>query len=165
MSNSSAVKQTSKAAKRTTKGSAGKSQALFSDDERAAMKEYVKELKTAKRRGKASREDGERDVLEKIAEMQPQDRAMAERVHAIVTETAPDLVPRTWYGMPAYAHNGDVLCFFQSGQKFKSRYATLGFQDAAKLDDGDFWPTSYALKSLTAAVEDKIAKLVKRAAS
>lgn len=165
MSDSSAVKQTSKTAKRSTKGNARKSQALFSDDERAAMKEYVKELKTAKRRGKASREDGERDVLEKIAEMQPQDRAMAERVHAIVTETAPELVPRTWYGMPAYAHNGDVLCFFQSGQKFKSRYATLGFSDKANLDDGAMWPTGFALSEVTPEVEKRIASLVKQATS
>lgn len=136
-------------------------------EERAAMKERVQELKAEPRRGsgKKGKAEGERDVLAKIAEMPASDRAMAERIHAIVKEAAPQLSPRTWYGMPAYAKDGQVVCFFQSGQKFKSRYATLGFQDAAKLDDGDFWPTSYALKSLTAAVEDKIAKLVKRAAS
>jgi uncharacterized protein YdhG (YjbR/CyaY superfamily) len=131
----------------------------FTDEERTAMRERAKELKAAK--GKA---DGERDVLAKIAEMPTSDRAMAERLHAIVKDTAPDLSPRTWYGMPAYADgDGKVVCFFQSAQKFKSRYATLGFSDKANLDQGAMWPTSFALKELTAAEEKKIAALVKKA--
>jgi uncharacterized protein YdhG (YjbR/CyaY superfamily) len=131
----------------------------FTDEERTAMRERAKELKAAK--GKA---DGERDVLAKIAEMPTSDRAMAERLHAIVKDTAPDLSPRTWYGMPAYANgDGKVVCFFQSAQKFKSRYATLGFSDKANLDQGAMWPTSFALKELTAAEEKKIAALVKNA--
>ena len=131
----------------------------FTDEERNAMRERAKELKAAK--GKA---DGERDVLAKIAEMPTSDRAIAERLHAIVKDTAPDLSPRTWYGMPAYANgDGKVVCFFQSAQKFKSRYATLGFSDKANLDQGAMWPTSFALKELTAAEEKKIAALVKKA--
>ena len=131
----------------------------FTDEERTAMRERAKELKAAK--GKA---DGERDVLAKIAEMPTSDRAMAERLHAIVKASAPDLSPRTWYGMPAYANgDGKVVCFFQSAQKFKSRYATLGFSDKANLDQGAMWPTSFALKELTAAEEKKIAALVKKA--
>jgi len=136
----------------------------FSDDERAAMKERARELKAAAK-GKATREEGERDVLAKIAEMPEPDRGMAERVHAIVTATAPDLVPRTWYGMPAYSKDGDVLCFFQAASKFKARYAMFGFSDKANLDDGAMWPTYYALSKLSAAEEKKIAALVKQAAS
>src|SRR3954471_4485763 len=120
----------------------------FTDEERAAMKEAARERKAA--RGKA---DGEKDVLAKIAEMPKEDREKAERIHAIVKDSAPDLAPRTWYGMPAYANNGKVVCFFQSAQKFKSRYATLGFSDTAKLDQGAMWPTGFALKELGAAEE------------
>ncbi|HEX8122047.1 MAG TPA: DUF1801 domain-containing protein [Solirubrobacteraceae bacterium] len=131
----------------------------FTDDERAAMKERAQELK---REGKG---DGESDVLAKIAEMPDTDRAMAERLHALVKETAPELTSRTWYGMPAYAKDGKVVCFFQSAHKFKARYAMLGFSDKANLDDGNMWPAYYALKELTAAEEKKIAALVKRAVS
>jgi uncharacterized protein YdhG (YjbR/CyaY superfamily) len=139
---------------------AGKASKGFTAEERAAMKERAKEAKAAARGGKA---DGESDVLAKIAEMPGPDRAKAERLHAIVTASAPDLSPRTWYGMPAYAKDGKVVCFFQSAQKFKSRYATLGFSDEANLDRGAMWPTAFALKDLTAAEEKKIAALVKRA--
>jgi uncharacterized protein YdhG (YjbR/CyaY superfamily) len=136
----------------------------FTDEERAAMRERAQEVKAPARRGsRASKADGESDVLAKIAEMPKQDRAMAERLHAIVKESAPDLSPRTWYGMPAYAKDGKVVCFFQSAQKFKTRYATLGFSDKANLDKGDMWPTSFALKELTAAEEKKIGALVKKA--
>ena len=136
----------------------------FSDEERAAMKERAKEVKTAARRGKrASKADGERDVLSKIAEMPEPDRAMGERLHAIITAAAPALSPRLWYGMPAYAKDGKVVCFFQSAEKFKSRYATLGFSDTANLDDGTMWPTAFALTELTAADEARIAALVKKA--
>jgi uncharacterized protein YdhG (YjbR/CyaY superfamily) len=134
---------------------------LLSNEERAAMKETLKE----RRRALSGEADGEADVLAKIAEMPEPDRGMAKRLHAVIKASAPALAPKTWYGMPAYAKDGKVVCFFQSGQKFKSRYATLGFQDAANLDDGDIWPTSFALQRLTAAVEDEIGKLVKRAAS
>jgi uncharacterized protein YdhG (YjbR/CyaY superfamily) len=126
------------------------------------MKERARELK-AETRQKKSREDGERDVLAKIAEMPKPDRAMAERLHAIVKASAPALMPRTWYGMPAYAKDGKVVCFFQSAHKFKSRYATLGFNDEANLDRGAMWPTAFALKELTAAEEARIAALVKKA--
>ena len=128
------------------------------------MKERAQELKAA-RRGRAGKADGESDVLAKIAEMPEPDRAMAERIHAIVKASAPDLAPKTWYGMPAYAKDGKVVCFFQSAQKFKARYATLGFNDAANLDDGTMWPTAFALTKLTAADEARIAALVKKAAS
>jgi uncharacterized protein YdhG (YjbR/CyaY superfamily) len=128
----------------------------FTAEERAAMRERAKERKAAKG-------DGEGDVLAKIAEMKGSDRALAERVHAIVTASAPGLSPRTWYGMPAYAKDGKVVCFFQSAQKFKTRYATLGFSDKANLDDGAMWPTAFALQELTAAVEARIKKLVKMA--
>src|SRR6266849_4398583 len=131
---------------------------LLSDEERAAMKETLKE----RRRALSGEADGESDVLAKIAEMSEPDRDMAKRLHAVIKASAPTLSPKTWYGMPAYAKDGKVVCFFQSGQKFKSRYATFGFQDAANLDDGDIWPTSFALRRLTAAVEEKIGKLVKR---
>jgi uncharacterized protein YdhG (YjbR/CyaY superfamily) len=136
----------------------------FTDEERAAMKERVRELKAAASRGpRASKPDGESDVLAKIAEMLPADRAMAERLHTIIKASAPALAPRTWYGMPAYAKDGNVLCFFRSAQKFKTRYATFGFSDKANLDEGDMWPTDFALKKLTAADEARIGALVKRA--
>lgn len=128
----------------------------FTSDERAAMKERVRELK-------ASEADGESDLLAKVAEMKEPDRSMAKRVHAIVTASAPGLQPKTWYGMPAYAKDGKVVCFFQSAAKFKSRYATFGFSDTAKLDEGAMWPTSYALKELTATEEAKLVALVKKA--
>jgi uncharacterized protein YdhG (YjbR/CyaY superfamily) len=130
----------------------------FSDDERAAMKERARELKA----GKA---DGETMLLEKIAEMKGNDRAMAERIHAIVKASAPSLQPKTWYGMPAYARDGKVICFFQAAGKFKARYATFGFNDEARLDEGNMWPASFALKELTPAEEEKIAALVKKAVS
>jgi uncharacterized protein YdhG (YjbR/CyaY superfamily) len=139
-----------KPAKKASKG--------FTAEERAAMKERARELKAEQ-----AKADGESDVLAKIAEMPEQDRAMAERLHAIVTDGAPDLSPRTWYGMPAYAKDGKVLCFFQSAQKFKTRYATFGFSDKANLDEGAMWPTSFALKGLTAAEEKKIRALLKKA--
>jgi len=132
----------------------------FTAEERAAMKERAKELKAEK-----SKADGESDVLAKIAEMPKADRAMAKRIHAIVKASAPDLTPRTWYGMPAYAKDGKVVCFFKSASKFKSRYATFGFNDPANLDDGAMWATSFALKKLTAADERKIGALVKKAVS
>jgi uncharacterized protein YdhG (YjbR/CyaY superfamily) len=138
----------------------------FTDEERAAMRERAQEVKTTARRGsRAGKADGESDVLAKIAEMPKQDRAMAARLHAIIKASAPDLSPRTWYGMPAYAKDGKVVCFFQSAQKFKTRYATLGFSDRANLDAGAMWPTAFALKELTAAEEKKIAALVKKAVS
>lgn len=133
---------------------------ILTADEKAAMRELVRERKAAQ--GKV---DGEADVLAKIAEMQPADRAMAERLHALIKATAPDLASRTWYGMPAYTRNGKVVCFFKAASKFESRYATFGFEEAASLDDGEMWPTSYALKELTAAGEAKLAALVKKAAS
>ena len=136
----------------------------FTDAEKAAMKERARELK-AEARASKDRAAGESDVLGKIAEMQEPDRAMAKRLHAIIKATAPELSPRTWYGMPAYAKDGKVLCFFQSAEKLKSRYATLGFSDTANLDDGAMWPTSYALKKLTKTEEKKIAALVKQAVS
>jgi uncharacterized protein YdhG (YjbR/CyaY superfamily) len=130
----------------------------FTAEERAAMRERAREMK-------AGTADGESDVLEKIAEMAEPDRAMAERVHAVIKASAPDLSPRTWYGMPAYAKDGSVVCFFQSAQKFKARYATLGFSDKANLDEGAMWPTSFALTELTAAEEERIAALVEQAVS
>jgi uncharacterized protein YdhG (YjbR/CyaY superfamily) len=138
----------------------------FTAEERAAMKERAQELKAEARRGRGGgKADGEADLLAKIAEMQGPDRDMAERLHAIITASAPSLSPKTWYGMPAYAKDGKVVCFFQSAEKFKARYATFGFNDAANLDDGDMWPTSFALKALTAAEESRIAALVKQAVS
>jgi uncharacterized protein YdhG (YjbR/CyaY superfamily) len=157
-----AKKGTQKSAKGTT--ASKKKSKGFTDEERAAMKERAQELK-AEARASKDRAAGERAVLAKIAEMQGPDRAMAERVHAIVEASAPALSPKTWYGMPAYAKDGKVICFFQSAQKFKSRYATFGFSDDANLDDGDMWPTSFALKELTAAEEAKIGALVKKAVS
>ena len=138
----------------------------FTDEERAAIKERSQELKTEARRGpRAAKADGESDVFAKIAEMPETDRAMAERLHAIVKASAPDLSPKTWYGMPAYAKDGKVVCFFQSAEKFKSRYATFGFSDEANLDEGAMWPTAFALTKLTAADETRIAALVKKAVS
>jgi uncharacterized protein YdhG (YjbR/CyaY superfamily) len=142
----------------------GKASAGFTEDERAAMRERAKELKAAGRRGsRAGKADGESDVLAKIAEMPEPDRAMAERLHALIKASAPALSPRTWYGMPAYAKDGNVVCFFQSAQKFKTRYATLGFSDSANLDEGDMWPTAFALKEMTAAEEARIGELVRKA--
>jgi uncharacterized protein YdhG (YjbR/CyaY superfamily) len=138
----------------------------FTDEERAAMKARAKELKTSARRGpRAAKADGESDVLASIAEMPESDRVMAERVHAIVKASAPALSPRTWYGMPAYAKDGNVLCFFRSAAKFKTRYATFGFSDKANLDEGGMWPTDFAVKELTADVEARISALVKKAVS
>ncbi len=134
----------------------------FTAEERAAMKERAREMKAEERRG-ADRAAGEKDLLEKIAEMPQPDRSMGTRIHEIVTATAPDLMPKTWYGMPAYARDGQVVCFFQSATKFNARYATFGFNDAAKLDQGSMWPTSFALTKLTAADETAIAALVKKA--
>jgi uncharacterized protein YdhG (YjbR/CyaY superfamily) len=151
-------KAAQKSAKSTT-ATAKKSQG-FSDEERAAMKERAQELKAAERNA-----DGESALLAKIAEMPGPDRAMAKRLHAIIKASAPTLSPKTWYGMPAYARDGKVVCFFQSADKFKSRYATLGFSDVANLDDGDMWPTTFALKELTAAEEARIGALVKKAVS
>ena len=153
---------TQRASKRTTdKASKG-----FTDEERAAMRERAQALKAAARRGpRAGKADGESDVLAKIAEMPQPDRAMAERLHAIIKASAPALSPRTWYGMPAYAKDGKVVCFFQSAQKFKTRYATFGFSDKANLDEGAMWPTAFALKELTATEEARIGALVKRAVS
>jgi uncharacterized protein YdhG (YjbR/CyaY superfamily) len=148
------MNDTKKPARRTT----GKASKGFTDEERAAMRERAREVKA----GKA---DGEGDVLAKIAEMPKADRAMAKRLHAVIKASAPDLSPRTWYGMPAYAKDGKVVCFFQSAQKFKTRYATLGFSDRANLDKGAMWPTAFALKELTAAEEKKIGALVKKAVS
>ncbi|TYB42087.1 iron chaperone [Actinomadura chibensis] len=137
----------------------------FTADERAAMKEHARELKkTARRAPGRAGADGERDVRAKIAEMAAADRVLAERVHEIVRAAAPHLVPKLWYGMPAYAKDGKVLCFFQPAQKFKSRYATLGFNDAASLDDGAMWPTAFALTAPTAETEARIGAMVKQAA-
>jgi uncharacterized protein YdhG (YjbR/CyaY superfamily) len=157
-------------AKKGTKTSAwtskGESYEGFTDEERAAMQERARELKAEARRGpRAKKTDGESDVLAKIAEMPEPDRSMAARIHEIVKASAPMLSPRTWYGMPAYARDGKVLCFFQSADKFKSRYATLGFDDSANLDEGAMWPTSFALKDLTSVEEASIAALVKKAVS
>jgi uncharacterized protein YdhG (YjbR/CyaY superfamily) len=157
-------KATQKSAKSTT--AIDKRSEGFSDEERAAMKGRVQELKAAARRApRAGKADGESDVLAKIAEMPKPDRAMAERLHAVIKASAPALSPRTWYGMPAYAKDGNIVCFFQSAQKFKTRYATLGFSDKANLDQGAMWPTSFALTELTAAEEARIGALVKRAVS
>ena len=141
-----------------------KKSTVFTDEERSAMKERAKEMKAAAR-ANSGKTDGESAVLAKIAEMPESDRAMAERLHAIIKASAPVLSPRTWYGMPAYAKDGNVVCFFQSAQKFKTRYATLGFSDKANLDEDDMWPTAFALKQLSGAEEAKIAALVKKAVS
>ena len=140
----------------------------FTDEERAAMKERAQELKAEARRGpraKKNKADGESDVLAKIAEMPEPDRAMAKRLHAIIKASAPALSPKTWYGMPAYAKDGKVVCFFQSAQKFNTRYATFGFSDTANLDEGALWPVAFALKELTATEEARISALVKKAVS
>jgi uncharacterized protein YdhG (YjbR/CyaY superfamily) len=141
---------------KSNKSTAGKASGGFTAEERAAMKERAKELKA---------NAGESELLAKIAEMPESDRVMAERIHAIIKAAAPDLSPRTWYGMPAYARDGNVVCFFRAAEKFKSRYATLGFSDKAKLDDGTMWPTDFALTRLTPADEARITELVKRAVS
>jgi uncharacterized protein YdhG (YjbR/CyaY superfamily) len=146
-----------KATKKPAKATKG-----FTDEERAAVRERVQEQRARPGTGKA---DGERDVLAKIAAMPAPDRAMAERLHAIITASAPALSPKTWYGMPAYAKDGKIVCFFQPAEKFKTRYATLGFNDSARLDDGGLWPVAFALKELTAAEEEKIAALVQKAVS
>ena len=152
-----------KSAKSTS--ASDKTSKVFTDEERSAMKERAKEQKAAARRGpRAGEADGESEVLAKIAEMPGPDRAMAERLHAIVSETAPHLVPRTWYGMPAYTRDGKVVCFFKNAAKFGTRYATFGFEEAAQLDEGTMWPTSYAITRLTKADEARIAALVKQAA-
>jgi uncharacterized protein YdhG (YjbR/CyaY superfamily) len=156
------MKDTQKSAKSTS--ATDKSSSALTEEELAALKETVQERKAAARRGKrADKADGERDVLAKIAEMPEPDRALAERIHSIVKASAPILEPRTWYGMPAYAKEGKVVCFFTAAAKFKSRYATFGFEEAANLDDGNMWPTSFALKELTTAEEARIAELVKKA--
>ena len=151
--------ETKKSAKRTEETES------WTDAERAAIQERARELKSAKRQGRGAKADPEREVLAKIAEMPPPDRAMGERFHAIVRATAPDLTPRLWYGMPAYAKEGKLVCFFQAAAKFKARYATFGFEEAANLDDGSMWPTAFALKEMDAAAEARIAELVKRAVS
>ena len=151
------MNDTQKSAKSTAK--------VFTDEERDAMKERAKEQKAAARRPRADKADGESEVLAKIAEMPKSDRAMAERIHAVIKASAPALSPRTWYGMPAYAKDGKVICFFTPAQKFKSRYASFGFNDDAKLDEGAMWPTSWALTKLTPADEAKIGALVKKAVS
>jgi uncharacterized protein YdhG (YjbR/CyaY superfamily) len=152
MAEKNTAKKTTGSAKRTTPAKG------FTADERAAMKERAQELKA-----EAAKADGESALLAKIAEMPKADRVLAERCHAIVTASAPDLAPKTWYGMPAYAKDGKIVCFFKSADKFKSRYATFGFEESANLDDGAMWPTSFALTELTAADEKKIAALVKKA--
>ena len=157
----SAKKATQKTAKSTT--AAAKTSKGFTDDEKAAMKARAQELKAAARADK-DKAAGETDLLEKIAALREPDRAMARRLHAIITASAPALTPKTWYGMPAYAHpDGKIVCFFKPAQKFNARYATLGFNDAANLDDGAMWPTEYALHELTAAAEARISALVKKA--
>src|SRR2546427_5469720 len=157
-------KDTQKSAKSTT--AINKKFTGFMDEERAAMKERVQELKTSADRGpRADKADGESAVLAKIAEMREPDRAMAKRIHAIIKASAPALSPRTWYGMPAYAKDGEVLCFFQPAQKFKTRYSTLGFSDAANLDEGAMWPVVFALKELKATEEARISALVRKAVS
>ena len=159
------MKDTKRSAKSIT--ATDKSSSALTQEELAALKETVKERKTAARRGKgADKADGERDVLAKIAEMPAPDRSMAERIHKLVKASAPELSPRTWYGMPAYANkDGKVVCFFTAADKFKSRYASFGFEESANLDDGNMWPTAFALTKLTAADEARIAALVKKAVS
>jgi hypothetical protein len=149
-----------------TKKSAKRTAEIFTDEERDAIKERAKEQKAAARRGpRADKADGESAVLAKIAEMPEPDRSMGERLHAVIKASAPALSPRLWYGMPAYAKDGNVFCFFQSAQKFKTRYATFGFSDKANLDEGAMWPTAFALAELTAADEARIGALVKKAVS
>jgi uncharacterized protein YdhG (YjbR/CyaY superfamily) len=159
-----AKKSTHKSAKSTS--AIGRRSQGFTDEERAAMKEHARELRAASGRGSgAGKTDGESEVLAKIAAMSGPDRALGQRLHAIIKANAPALSPRLWYGMPAYAKNGKVVCFFQSAQKFKTRYATFGFQHDAHLDEGAMWPVAFALKELTAADEARIAALVKKAVS
>jgi uncharacterized protein YdhG (YjbR/CyaY superfamily) len=158
----SAQKATQKSAKSTT--ASGKTSKGFTEDERAAVKARARELKAEERANK-NRAEGERDALAAIAAMKESDRVLAKRLHAIVQASAPDLWPKTWYGMPAYAKDGKVVCFFKSAEKFHSRYATFGFEEAANLDEGAMWPTSFALKKLTAADEKRIAALVRKAVS
>jgi uncharacterized protein YdhG (YjbR/CyaY superfamily) len=156
-----ATKSTQRSAKSST--AIGQTSKGFTDEERAAMRERAEELKAQARRGpRTAKADGESAVLAKIAEMQGPDRAIATRLHAIIKASAPALSPRTWYGMPAYAKDGKVVCFFQSAEKFKSRYATFGFSDDANLDEGVMWPTPFALKELTAAEEARIGDLVEK---
>ena len=154
------------ATKKTTKKATGRNTTseVWTDEEREAMQEHAREMKAKRaRKGKA---DGEADVRAKIAEMPEPDRSMADRIHAIVTQNAPNLIPRTWYGMPAYGRDtGKLVCFFQPASKFKARYATLGFDEGANLDEGNMWPTSYALTKLTAAEEARVVELLKRAIS
>ena len=158
------MNDTQKSAKRPT--ATDKTSGGWTDEERAAMKERSRELKTAGRRGsRAGKADGESAVLAKLADMPEADRAMGERLHAIIKASAPDLTPKTWYGMPAYAKDGKVVCYFTPASKFKERYATFGFNDVANLDEGTMWPTSFALTELTAADEARIAALVKKAVS
>ena len=164
MAERKSAKDTQRSAESTT--ASNKTFEGFTDEERAAMKERGQELKAAARRGRrAGKADAESDVLAKIAEMQEPDRAMGERLHAIIKASAPDLTPKLWYGMPAYAKDGKVVCFFQSAQKFNTRYATFGFNDTANLDEGAMWPTAFALKELTADDEARIGALVKKAVS
>ncbi|MFL5919113.1 MAG: iron chaperone [Gaiellaceae bacterium] len=153
-------KPTKKGTQKSAKSTSGKADTRFTEEERDAMRERARELKAG-----AGKADGETDVLAKIAAMQEPDRAMAKRLHAIVKASAPALSPKTWYGMPAYAKDGKVVCFFQSAQKFKTRYATFGFSDKANLDEGAMWPTAFALKELTPAEESRIGALVKKAVS
>jgi uncharacterized protein YdhG (YjbR/CyaY superfamily) len=161
MAEKTSVKKVPKKPARRATGSTSKG---FTDEERAAMKAHVQELKAEARRGPGADEaDGEGAVLAKLAGMPEPDRAMGERLHAIIMASAPTLSPRLWYGMPAYAKDGKVVCFFQSGQKFKTRYATFGFSDKANLDEGAMWPNAFALKALTATEEARIAALVKKA--
>ena len=157
------MKAAKKGAQKSTKSTtaSGRKATGFTDEERAAMKERVQELSA----GGGAKAEGESEVLAKIAALPERDRAMAERLHAIIKANAPTLSPRTWYGMPAYAKDGNVVCFFQSAQKFKTRYATLGFSDKANLDEGQMWPTAFALRELTAAEEAQIVALVKKAVS
>ena len=165
MNQDSTTKKTTQKSARSTSATNKKPDG-FTDEELGAMKARLQEQKAAARRGPGADEvDGESAVLAKIAEMAEPDRLMAERLHAIIKANAPALSPKTWYGMPAYAKDGNVVCFFQSAQKFKTRYATLGFSDKANLDEGHMWPTAFAVKELTAAEEVKIAALVKKAVS
>ena len=155
-----ATKQASK-----SRNPARTSENVWTDEERAAMQESARERKAASRRGKGDdRAEGEREIRDKIAEMPADDRAMAERIHALVTDAAPSLLPKTYYGMPAYAKDGKVICFFQTKSKFKVRYSTFGFQPDARIDDGEMWPVAFAVTKLTPSVEAQITKLVKKAA-
>ena len=155
-----AIKQASK-----SRNPARKSENVWTDEERAAMQESARERKATSRRGKGDdRAEGEREIRDKIAEMPADDRAMAERIHALVTDAAPSLWPKTYYGMPAYAKDGKVICFFQTKSKFKVRYSTFGFQPDARIDDGEMWPVAFAVTKLTPSVEAQITKLVKKAA-